>query len=58
MSRSMRKPQGGVGTDAAWEENFVDAAWRHLDRASERILADTQRGEELFKEHFARVDIW
>ncbi len=47
----------GVRADAPFAvNNFVDPPWGHRNCLSKAVLADAQRVEELFEQHFSGVD--
>src|SRR3990172_3188273 len=53
-----RQPDCGVRRDATLaEDDLVDAARRHADRASKGVLAEIHRLEELLEQHFAGMNV-
>src|SRR6185295_2375649 len=53
-----REPKVGIGGDVSLaQNNFVDAAWRHMNGTRQPVLAEPHRLEELLKQDFAGMRV-
>src|SRR5882762_11056452 len=52
------QPQCRIGRDRALaQDDLVDPAWRHPDRAGKRVLADSHRIQKFLEQHLARMNV-
>src|SRR5205807_9490632 len=52
-----REPQSGVGRDAAlFRNDFIDAAWPHVQRPRQRVLRQPTRLHKFFAQYLARMN--
>jgi hypothetical protein len=58
QSKIAGEPQVGIGRhDPLSEDDFVDAARRHMNGAGKAILAQRHRPQEIVQQDFARMRI-